>query len=182
MRINLLPKEERPLKQSQVRWEFLVGLLGVLALGTMLVFSWLEITTANRLNVAYDDALVREYLLQSQVQAVTTLREHVRALEARGSSYQQLIVEIPHSLRILPSVLNHSFPGLWIEGVEWENEKLRLTGYTRDRITLTNYINLLSESHGQVVLMSSEAIQGTGFLVFEILIEGVGERGATQLR
>jgi len=56
MKINLLPKEERPLRQSQVRWEFLVGLLGAVILGTVLVFTFLEVTTANRLQVAYDDA------------------------------------------------------------------------------------------------------------------------------
>lgn len=108
MKINLLPKEERPLRQSQVRWEFLVGLLGAVILGTVLVFTWLDWTTANRLQVVYDDALVREYLLQNQVQQVTTLREHVSALEARGSSYQQLIVDIPESLRA--SFGSQSFP------------------------------------------------------------------------
>jgi Tfp pilus assembly protein PilN len=182
MRINLLPKDERPLKQSHVRWEFLVGLLGVLVLGSSLVFSWIGITTANRLNEAYDDALVREYLLQGQVQAVTTLREHVKALEARGSSYQKLIEDIPESLPMLPSVLNHSFGGLWLETVEWDSEILYLSGYTRDRITLTNYINILNERHEQVTLISSVARDGTGFLVFEIRIEGVGKRVMAQLR
>ena len=181
MKINLLPKEERPLKQSQVRWEFLVGLLGVLALGTMLVFSWLEITTANRLNVAYDDAQVREYLLQGQVQAVTTLREHVSALEARGSSYQQLIVEIPKSLGMLPFMVDHSFKTLWIETAFWDADKVELTGYTQDRMTLTNYINSLNESHEQVLLSSLDEVEGTGFLVFRIRIEGVGERAKAQL-
>ncbi|MCK9526988.1 MAG: hypothetical protein M0R49_13810 [Limnochordia bacterium] len=181
MKINLLPKEERPLKHSQVRWEFLVGLLGVLVLGTMLVFSFLEISGANRLNVAYDDALVREYLLQGQVQAVSTLRQHVSALEARGSSYQQLIVEIPESLRILPFLLDHSFKTMWIETVFWDTDKVELTGYTQDRMTLTNYINSLNESHEQVVLNSLDAIEGTGFFVFQIRIEGVGERATAQL-
>ena len=182
MKINLLPKEERPLKQSEVRWEFLVGLLGVLALGTMLVFSWMEVSTANRINIAYDDALVREYLLQGQVHAVTTLREHVNALEARGSSYQQLIVEIPESLHILPSLLNHSFRGLWIETVVWDTSKVELTGYTQDRMTLTNYINFLNENHDKVQLSSLDRVDGTGFLVFRISVEGVGERAKAQLR
>lgn len=180
MRINLLPKEERPLKQSQVRWEFLVALLGVLALGTMLVLSWIEISTANRLNVTYDDALVREYLLQGQVQAVTTLRQHVNALEARGSSYQQLIVEIPESLHILPNLLDHAFRGLWVETVFWDENKVELTGYTQDRMILTNYINFLNENHDQVQLDSLEPVDGTGFLVFTIKVEGVGARAKTQ--
>jgi len=34
MKINLLPKDERPLRQSQVRWEFVIGLVGVLLLGS----------------------------------------------------------------------------------------------------------------------------------------------------
>lgn len=182
MKINLLPKEERPLRQSQVRWEFLVGLLGAVILGTVLVFTFLEVTTANRLQVAYDDALVREYLLQSQVQAVTTLRQHVSALEARGSSYQQLIVEIPESLRLLPMVFNHSVHGLWIETARWEGDGVYLTGYTRERLALTNYINILNESHEEVTLVTSEPAERTGFLVFEINIEGVGARAATQLR
>jgi Tfp pilus assembly protein PilN len=181
MKINLLPKEERPLKQSQVRWEFLVGLLGALALGTILVFSLLEISAANRLQVAYDDALVREYLLQGQVQAVTTLREHVNALEARGSSYQELIVEIPESLGILPHLLDHSFRGLWIETVLWDANKVDLTGYTQNSMTLTNYINFLNENHTEVQLTSLDPVEGTGFLVFGIRVEGVGERVSAQL-
>lgn len=182
MKINLLPKEERPLRQSQVRWEFLVGLLGAVILGTVLVFTWLDWTTANRLQVAYDDALVREYLLQNQVQQVTTLREHVSALEARGSSYQQLIVDIPESLRALPLVVSHSLPDLWIETARWDSDSIHLAGYTRDRLALTNYINILSESHEEVTLVSSEPAGRTGFFVFEIRIEGVGARAAAQLR
>ncbi len=182
MRINLLPKEERPLKDSQVRWEFLVALLGVLALGTMLVFSWLEVSTANRIKIAYDDALVREYLLQGQVQAVTTLREHVNALEARGSSYQELIVKIPESLTILPYLLDHAFTGLWIETVIWDAKRVDLTGYTQSSMTLTSYINFLSEKHSSVQLNSLLPVEGTGFFVFEIRVEGVGERASAQLR
>ena len=30
MRINLLPREERPLKQTEVRWEFIAGLIATL--------------------------------------------------------------------------------------------------------------------------------------------------------
>jgi hypothetical protein len=60
VRINLLPKEERPLKQSQVRWEFLVGLLGFLALAAVLVFSWVENARLQTLTAAHQDALARQ--------------------------------------------------------------------------------------------------------------------------
>jgi len=67
VRINLLPKEERPLKQSQVRWEFLVGLLGFLALAAVLVFSWVENARLQTLTAAHQDALARQTVLQAQV-------------------------------------------------------------------------------------------------------------------
>jgi Tfp pilus assembly protein PilN len=70
---------------------------------------------------------------------------------------------------------------MWIETVFWDTNKVELTGYTQDRMTLTNYINSLNESHEQVVLNSLDAIEGTGFFVFQIRIEGVGERATAQL-
>lgn len=57
MRINLLPKEARPLKQSQVRWEFLVGILGLLILGVVTLFSVLGHLTVSDLQTAERDAL-----------------------------------------------------------------------------------------------------------------------------
>jgi len=91
-------------------------------------------------------------------------------------------VEIPESLRLLPDMLDHSFKGLWIEKVLWDEEEVELTGYTQDRMTLTNYINILSESHEQVTLSSLDPVDGTGFFTFRIKVEGVGERAAAQLR
>ena len=75
MRINLLPKEDRPLKQSQVRWEFLVMLGGVLVLGAALVFSWVEGARLDTLNMARQEALSRETKLQRQIQELNQLRQ-----------------------------------------------------------------------------------------------------------
>lgn len=181
MKINLLPKEERPLRQFQVRWEFLVCLIGVLLLGAAIVFSWLEISAANRLSMAYEDALVRESLLQKQVQAVTVLRKELQSLEVKEKAYQDLTVKEGQSLTQIPTLFAHSIPSLWIEAVVWDITKVDLLGYTQDMTSLSSYLNYLNEGGRQAVLSFTHPMEGSDFLVFGIAVKGVGGHGSTPL-
>ena len=90
MKMNLLPKDERPLKQSQVRWGFLVGLVGFLALAAALSLTWLETAKLDALSLAHQDALSREAMLRKQVQSINAIREDIKALESAQSVYNEL--------------------------------------------------------------------------------------------
>ena len=116
MKINLLPKEERPLKHSQVRWEFLVGLLGLVALAAALSFSWLEGVRVESLEAALRDAQVREARLQVQVRDVNALRQEIAALEAQEDLLQGLLGGTGHAAAALGAVGSFSLERLWIEG------------------------------------------------------------------
>lgn len=91
MRMNLLPKDERPLKQSQVRWEFLLGLAAFLVLGAVLTLTWVEATRVKALATVHEDALAREAVLIRQVQAVNALREEIKALESQEEVFKNIL-------------------------------------------------------------------------------------------
>jgi Tfp pilus assembly protein PilN len=172
MRINLLPKEERPLKQSQVRWEFLVSLVGVLLLGAVLAFSWLETAKIHTLNSALTEARSREAFLQKQVQAVQSLRRDLTALETQEEKYGDLVVEQP--LSVLPALTKHPFSQLWIEALVWRDSGVELVGYTQDMTSLSLYLNYLNELSDQALLQAVYPHEGTEFFVFSIEVKGVG--------
>ena len=174
MRINLLPKEERPLKQSEVRWEFLVGLVGILLLGSVVLFSWIETGKLQELKSSYQEAHNREILLNKQAQQVQELRSRLSSLELIEAEYQDLFAEYDGALKALPHLTNHSFPRIWIEGVIWEGETVELLGYTQDMTSLSQYLNYLNEHCEQALLQTLLPQEGSGFYVFTLEIKGVG--------
>lgn len=182
MKINLLPKEERPLKQSQVRWEFLVGLVGVLALGTVLVFSWLETAKVQNLAFVYSEVQSREALLQKQVQVVQNLKKELTTLEAKEKGYTGLLVEQDQSVGLLPVLTKHPFPKLWIEALIWEKTKVELIGYTQEMTSLSQYLNYLNELGEQALLQAVYPYEGTDFFVFSIEVKGVGSSDPTRFQ
>lgn len=181
MKINLLPKEERPLKQSQVRWEFLVGLLGFLLLAGVLVFSWVENARFEALAHAYQDALARQELLQRQVQGVNAVRQEISALESREQLYQQVLSRSEHPLTALPEVSNHSLDQLWIEAVVCTAEKINVAGYTRDVTALSSYLNQLQTCGEEAELTHITPLDGTDFQVFGVEVKGVRVNVPAQL-
>mgnify|MGYP000887939104 CR=1 FL=1 len=173
MRINLLPKDERPLRQSQVRWEFLVGLLGLLLFGVVVVFSWSQASQVQDLNLRIGEVQSREIALQQQVQVVQNLRKEISTLEATERSYQDLLVGQGEALSNLMRLTNQSFPRLWLEAVIWEESQVQLIGYTQDMTSLSQYLNHLYEFSEQVLLQTVYAQGNTGFCLFSIAVEGV---------
>lgn len=181
MKINLLPEDERPLKQSQVRWEFLVGLIAILALGASVVFSWLETGQVTALTQTYAEALAREALLMKQVQTVEQLRKDVNALEAQLNSLEDLRATRHAELALLPSLVEHSLPQLWIEALAWNSTRVDIAGYTRDMTSLSSYLNQLNERSEEAVLSYVQPVEGTDFIVFGLEVKGVRDHGAAAL-
>ncbi len=174
MKINLLPKEERPLKQSEVRWEFLVGLIGILALGAVLLFSWIETAKLEDAVAAHRDALQREAQLQKQVVQVQELRKNLAALENKQGEYHKLLPLADQSLGLLPALTGHALPNLWVEALIWRKGRVELSGYTRDITSLSRYLNFLNEHSQESVLQAIRPHEGSGFSVFSIEAKGVG--------
>ncbi len=174
MKINLLPKDERPLKQSQVRWEFLVGLIGILALGAVLLFSWIETTKLEDTVAAHRDALQREALLQKQVAQVQELRKGLTTLGNKEGEYRKLLPPDDRSLSQLPALTGHALPNLWVEALIWRQGKVELRGYTKDITSLSRYLNYLNEHSQESVLQAIRPYEGSGFSVFSIEAKGVG--------
>lgn len=179
MRINLLPKEERPLKQYEVRWEFLVGLIALLLIGTVITFIGIERAKVGPLTAAYDDAVSREAALQRQAQLVTALRKDITNLEEASEVYQSLFVEKDPSLDMLPSLTQTSLTHLWIESLTWSGEVVELRGYTQEMTSLSRYLNYLNEQSEQVTLEAVYPFEETGFYLFSITAKGVGLNDST---
>lgn len=181
MRINLLPKEDRPLKQSQVRWEFLVMLGGVLVLGAALVFSWVEGARLDTLNMARQEALSRETKLQRQIQELNQLRQEITRLEAEEKTYGGLLSHGEHAVALLPEVSSHSQRLLWIERLDFTADTVTISGYTRDVTALSSYLSQLQSYGEEVELTSVLPLDGSDFQVFVIDVKGVRTGASAQL-
>lgn len=181
MKINLLPKEERPLKQSSIRPTFIVGLVGLLLLGVVLFGSWQESMKATELAKDVEKAISKEAQLQAEVKEVNLLRQELRDLEAKGEAYGTLFVQNEGSLVSLPRLVDDRFPGLWIAGVHWNSTQVLLSGYTQNMTSISKYLNYLNERSEEVKLSYVQAISGTGFIVFEVEVKGVRDLGSASL-
>jgi Tfp pilus assembly protein PilN len=186
MKMNLLPKDERPLKQSQVRWGFLVGLVGFLALAAALSLTWLETAKLDALSLAHQDALSREAMLRKQVQSINAIREDIKALESTESVYNELLAVQAGSFAAVPDLVDHPFTDLWIEGLIWKADTISLVGYTRNMASITGLLNYLTERSEHVELKSAQPMQvnpaqDTMFYRFAMDVQGVKASAAAEL-
>lgn len=185
MRMNLLPKDERPLKQSQVRWEFLLGLAAFLVLGAVLTLTWVEATRVKALATVHEDALAREAVLIRQVQAVNALREEIKALESQEEVFKNILSPQDEALLALAELTAHGTSDLWIEGVILENGQVSLAGYTRELTSLTGFLNFLAERCDEVDLRYTQPVtSGSGpsaaFHRFLVDVKGVKAHAAAE--
>lgn len=172
MRVNLLPKEERPLRQSQVRWEFLVVVIGTLLLATVVTFSWLEMLTVQDLKNTVQEVQSRELALQKQVITVQNLRKEILNLETIEKGYKALLGGQNASLSNLETLTQQRFPSLWIEALILEDNKVTVQGYTRDMTSLSLYLNWIHEISEKALLQKVSAQGNTGFYLFSIEVWG----------
>lgn len=174
MKINLLPKEERPLKHSEVRWGFLVGLIAVLLLGSVSFFSWIAADKLKQATIAHQSALSREAALQKQAAQVQVLRKDLAQAAEEHANVAVLLPAPEKSLPLLPALTGHNLSQLWVETVTWQADKVELKGYTRDITHLSRYLNHLNEHSEESSLRSISPYEDSGFSVFSIEAKGVG--------
>lgn len=173
MRINLLPKDERPLNQYKVRWEFLVGLLAILLLGMILTLTWLENTTIQTLRADLDIATEREIYLQAQLGKVNELKKELSELEKLDEQIVSLLFGDQTTLASVPFLTKKQNPKLWIEKLTWTDQKIELSGYTQDMLALSEQINYLRERSDLVTVKTLYPYDKTDFYLFTIEVEGV---------
>jgi Tfp pilus assembly protein PilN len=178
MKINLLPKDERPLRQSQVRWEFVIGLVGVLLLGVVSMLS-----VAAKLEVASliqqeEAALAREARLLAEVRVVNEIRKELQDVGAQEELIQSLFVSNATFATAIPALSNHGFSGLWIETLQGTESGLEVHGYTEDMTSLSRYLYFLGERSEEVQIGSITTAGNTGFRMFRLVIRGGQAHGS----
>ena len=173
MKINLLPPEERPLKQSEVRWEFLVALLAILLVGLAVLFAWMEKGQVAALTRDLNEAKIRELSLQRQVQEIQTIRSEIGALEEEEKVKRALLNAENDSLKRLPRVMSHGMAELWIEGITWTDQQVNISGYSKSMTALSRYLNHLNEVSEEASLAIVRPLENTGFVLFTVEVKGV---------
>ena len=178
MKINLLPKDERPLKQSQVRWEFVVGLLGILLLGVVSMLSMATKLEVASLVKQEEAALAREARLMAEVRLVNEIRKDLQELAEQEELAEGLFVSNATFASAIPALSNHTFPGLWIETVQRTESGVEVLGYTEDMTSLSQYLYFLGERSEEVQIGSISAVGTTGFRLFRLVIRGGQTHGS----
>lgn len=178
MRINLLPREERPLKQTEVRWEFIAGLIAILLFVSVVGVSIGATVYGNRLESIQVEALARRAILQRQVQDVNEIQARIRTYEQQESIYKELLSQEGTSFKDFPRVTSHGYSQLWLESILWQPHRALISGYTTQKTNLSQYLNQIFEYSDEVELLTVYEQPGTDFHLFEIEVKGVGNRGS----
>lgn len=172
MRINLIPPDERPLKASAIRWEFVVGIFGaclvILAVGLGLS----ERAKVANLTVQVEQASDYQLMLQKQVQGVNNLREHIRSLEGAWTKMNELVAPVV-DVKSLDFILSLMDDGIWAEAVRHENGRIRIAGYASGMDSLTLFTNNMERAAISASITRLEPQQTGGFITFSIEIQEV---------
>ncbi len=179
MRINLLPREERPLKQTEVRWEFIAGLIATLLFLSVIGVTIGATVYGNRLEAITVEAQARQAILRRQVQDVNAIQARISSYEQQESVYKELLAEEGTSFKDFPRITAHGYSQLWIESILWEPHKAKIFGYTTQKTNLSQYLNQIYEYSDEVELLNVSEESGTDFHLFEIEVKGVGNCGST---
>src|SRR5690554_3687228 len=125
MRINLIPPEDRPLKPSTIRWEFLVGAVGMVLLVLAAGLSLSERATVSHLNTQLQKSLEHRAVLQRQATVVNELRTEIRQLEGELADLESLKASGGQA-ELIDQVLALLEQGVWAENVSWEKDLLKV--------------------------------------------------------
>ncbi|HHU62417.1 MAG TPA: hypothetical protein GXZ55_10770, partial [Natronincola sp.] len=112
MRINLLPREERPLKQTEVRWEFIAGLIATLLFLSVIGVTIGATVYGNRLEAITVEAQARQAILRRQVQDVNAIQARISSHEQQESVYKELLAEEGTSFKDFARITAHGYSQL----------------------------------------------------------------------
>lgn len=146
MRINLIPVEQRPLKQNYIRWQFVVILLGVIILIVISSLGFMKKFNVKALQQQYTAAVEYNAILGLQVSYVKELEQHTQELAQRLNHYeQQLSVSARQSKEMLDLIMLSIPDSVWIEKVELELFQVALQGYTLNAGLVSQFLQDLSK-------------------------------------
>ena len=147
MRINLLPKEERPLSPKTLRWQFVVVFLGIVLLFVVSVMGFISQSHLTSLKEQVHTAKQYTKVLQGQKGLVDSVQGEIQDLREKKSQLETLITqEEPAIGEALKGILEQDLSDLWIEDVVHKNQVFRVRGYTFEMWTLSSYLSNLSSS------------------------------------
>lgn len=134
MKINLLPVDQRPLRQGTIRWEFLIVVLGLVLIVVINGFGYAQKLRLESLKQEYQSLNNNGMLLKSQAAAVRDLEALEAQLNEQIEYYQQ-IFEHPTNTWFtenLTVLTEHTPNKLWIEEFEAGYNHVSVSGYTLD--------------------------------------------------
>ncbi len=174
MKLNLLPKSERPAPKRGIRPSFVFVALGILILGGS--------GGATVMKTMERDAMEREVLsarqyrisLQAQRRVVDELEAAIRQIDQHYEDWQGLQTQAATGVdgRTLESIIAKVTGSLWLESTETHSGTTFLNGYTRDVALVSRYLFELENAGFQVMLDSLTSQRPIGLYTFRIRVEG----------
>jgi Tfp pilus assembly protein PilN len=148
MRINLLPNEERPLKQSAVRWEFMALLFGLVLLIVINVYGFLLSVTNQTLEQEYLQVISMKTRLSGQQQEISRLQNQIKESSEQAGYYAHLLDRCAAAFqpKWLASVIALAPDEVWLESVAYSGKQILISGYTVDSQLITGYLQKLQQS------------------------------------
>ncbi|HHT73831.1 MAG TPA: hypothetical protein GX008_08965 [Firmicutes bacterium] len=171
MRINLLPPDERPLKASAIRWEFVVGAVGLCLLALTIGLYFSEQAKVKHLDFQLDQWEKYQPVLQRQAQVVNDLRVELRNLEGQKSKLEGLMAPLGQVQQI-DEALALIKGEVWAETATWTGNRVRLSGYAANMTELTSFVNILEAAGLKVNITAARPEDAGSFTTFTLEIEG----------
>lgn len=127
MRINLIPIDQRPIKQGKIRWEFGAIVLAVVLIIVINGFGYVQRIKVQSLDYEYRSLQDYNMILTHQRAVINDLETELKDQKERLEYYLDLITEN----EILKFTYN--LPDqLWFDSMEINENYSTLTGYTLD--------------------------------------------------
>lgn len=146
MRINLLPPDERPLKQSTVRWEFLVILFGIVLLIIVSANGVLTKLDVDTQRIELENLQNQHRGLTQQQAELRRLQELSDGLELQATHYAAItdrtsdLVKLDNVAQVMDSVSLE----MWLDSVELNSDEIIISGYTQNTAPISQFLSNLA--------------------------------------
>ncbi len=171
MKINLLPLDQRPLKQSKIRWEFIVSLLAFLLLIIIVWTGYTQRLNVQALEQEYQTLLSYRVILQRETSLVNALEDQERDLTKHYDHYQSLVDGSNLDFNALAKVIGSIPHGLWLESLQQSDFIVLIEGYTRDAMIISALIRNLNDLDYNTKLNQLNSISEGALTSFSIEAE-----------
>ncbi|GEM_PF-6459453 len=174
MRLNLLPKRERPLPRTMIRPQFLVITAGILVLVLVSVGTYVQSLERASAEREYLVARQQRLALERQRVFVDELEDAIADLDDSYWELQQLEEQAAEgvSLSELQQIIGSAIGPIWLEQVEFDEWPVMVAGYGQDVAIIARYIRNLERADYTVILESVEPEDIAEVYTFRIWVEG----------